>query len=446
MKQFWGWLNSHHIKRSLLLVMIFSCFALLRIGGYAIAYLTGDRDGSITTPLLLNGLYVIDGGMILSFIALCFWQVNAFSQNFFAKYITRFLHRMHLDPKELMLLAISLSVCICCGEIVLSYAKPEIVPRRYLLQKAIADPYIADYSDYLPFTLPPNIDFVHKTTEFNVIYSINALGYRGAYPRTIAKPSATQRILLLGDSFTLGWGNPVEQSYAGRLAATLAPKHYEVINAGYKAGYSPDSYYAFFIKEGLALTPDIVIVFICTENDIDDIQNNIWIKTDRTQAPLAIRTIRNYADYQGELINVKHHRLAWNYETPLLSESRLFIGLTGLFIKQPQALPFDMASQRFQQSINALQQVCRREHLPLLFFLIPAKSYQATTSSLEQNQHRLIRKLLASQQCTYYDLSESLSTDSYFKEDAHLNAQGNAIVYEDVLRMLLNMERGFIRE
>ncbi len=262
------------------------------------------------------------------------------------------------------------------------------------------------------------------------------MGYIGKYPTAVQKPANIKRVLLLGDSFTLGWGNDFDASFAGRLALELEKRQYEVINAAYKAGYSPDCYYAFYVKEGLELQPDILIMFIYTDNDIDDLQENTWHKCDENQAPLAIRTIRYYTNYRGEIIKVKHNELPWNYRIPGLNESRLFIGLTNFFIPEKTPLTFDVALERFDLCINAFETECKKRHLPIVYFLIPKRGYQLHSTEPHKDKHELIKQILAKHQCEFYDLQQSLSQDCYFEKDGHFNKKGSDITYEIVMQVI----------
>ena len=88
-------------------------------------------------------------------------------------------------------------------------------------------PYIAAHSSYLPFTLPKNISFPHRTSEFEVVYDINNYGYRGNFPRSIRKPQNRKRILIVGDSFTFGWGNDIKNTFAQQIQDCLNPSNIE---------------------------------------------------------------------------------------------------------------------------------------------------------------------------------------------------------------------------
>lgn len=102
------------------------------------------------------------------------------------------------------------------------------------------------------------------------IYYINSLGMRDDSCREVPVRSDRPRLLLVGDSFVEGVGVSWEQSMAGRLAAALAPKEVEVLNAGV-ASYAPTVYDAWVthLIRDQGLEVDRVAVFL----DMSDIKD-----------------------------------------------------------------------------------------------------------------------------------------------------------------------------
>ncbi|MFP6621168.1 MAG: GDSL-type esterase/lipase family protein [Pirellulaceae bacterium] len=100
--------------------------------------------------------------------------------------------------------------------------------------------------------------------------SINSRGLRDR-EYSDEKPPGTRRILVLGDSYTWGYGVGDKEIYTEVLETLLQEKypHYEIINAGV-SGWGTDQQYLFLLQEGLNYSPDLVIVahFI---NDLDEI-------------------------------------------------------------------------------------------------------------------------------------------------------------------------------
>lgn len=104
-------------------------------------------------------------------------------------------------------------------------------------------------------------------------YFSNSLGFRDAQIREVPLVGDRPRILLVGDSFTEAGPIPWEKSFAGILAASVTGENFEVLNAGV-ASYSPEIIWAKvkFYLENLGLKVDRVMVFI----DISDIKDELF--------------------------------------------------------------------------------------------------------------------------------------------------------------------------
>src|SRR5262249_4857583 len=89
----------------------------------------------------------------------------------------------------------------------------------------------------------------------------------------IEKPPGTYRILILGDSFTFGIGNNLQDTFAKQLEKRLNEREegmkFEVINGGCSS-YSPILEYLLLAQKGLALNPDLVIL----NYDLSDVQDD----------------------------------------------------------------------------------------------------------------------------------------------------------------------------
>jgi len=104
-----------------------------------------------------------------------------------------------------------------------------------------------------------------KAHLMGVEVATNSLGLRDK-EYAVPKPPGTYRIMVLGDSVTLGWGVEEGSCYAKRLEALLNENlsgkthvRYEVINAGV-GNYGTVQEWAYFKEEGRELDPDMVIV------------------------------------------------------------------------------------------------------------------------------------------------------------------------------------------
>ena len=83
------------------------------------------------------------------------------------------------------------------------------------------------------------------------------------YDYDFAKPPGIVRILMLGDSVTMGWGAPFDDITSKRLErrlnAGLATPRYQVINTGV-GNYNTAMEVSYFLGEGHRYDPDIVVL------------------------------------------------------------------------------------------------------------------------------------------------------------------------------------------
>ncbi len=127
----------------------------------------------------------------------------------------------------------------------------------------------------------PNSSGEFKTSEWDVKYSIDSLGFRDR-EYGISKSDGVFRILMLGDSYTEGYGVEADQSFSKVLERMLnnnsRSRKYEVINTAV-GSYSPILEYLVLKYNGLALQPDMVILnydWSDTHDDYTYSRNAVW--------------------------------------------------------------------------------------------------------------------------------------------------------------------------
>jgi len=124
----------------------------------------------------------------------------------------------------------------------------------------------------LHHSLQPRARLQRTNAEFDVVYEINSYGMRDR-EFSIEKPPGTVRILMLGDSYTFGIGNNLDDTFSKQLERKLNEsgegRRFEVINGGCSS-YSPLLEYLLLVQKGLALNPDLVIL----NYDISDVQDD----------------------------------------------------------------------------------------------------------------------------------------------------------------------------
>jgi len=155
------------------------------------------------------------------------------------------------------------------------------------------------------YTYVPNARSYEKGKEYNALYQINSLGLRDR--EYGAKERGVFRVLLLGDSFCVGHGLPIEDSLPRQMQRSLQeiadsdgnPVRVEVIN-GAVAGYSPYNYWKAYRRWGPFFKPDVVFVGL-SPDDYDCSNENLIVG----QHPgggqeLSIKRLRKWLSWNSE--------------------------------------------------------------------------------------------------------------------------------------------------
>jgi lysophospholipase L1-like esterase len=114
---------------------------------------------------------------------------------------------------------------------------------------------------------PPNTAVHYQTPEFDIIARTNHLGFRDReYP---VEKTGKFRILVIGDSFTFGWGVALADTWVKQLERKLqaAGADVEVLNLG-RSGASPEAYADIAARAVPVLQPDLVLVAVLQGNDL----------------------------------------------------------------------------------------------------------------------------------------------------------------------------------
>lgn len=162
----------------------------------------------------------------------------------------------------LLLMATSLLVTLLVVELVLQllYVPPP---------QTMTGPQLGTGTFYVRDTLVgwvPNANVAGEHTEpgyFTSTFRTNSRGIRGR-EHAYTKPAGTRRIVVIGDSFTWGYGVSNGETYPDRLEALLPGT--DVINLGVTA-YGLRQERLYLEREGVRYAPDVVVLGFCL-NDI----------------------------------------------------------------------------------------------------------------------------------------------------------------------------------
>jgi lysophospholipase L1-like esterase len=147
-------------------------------------------------------------------------------------------------------------ICLAAGEVTVRVLYPRL--RNYNMEMWRYASELKQPLDkpLLPFHHHPN----RQGTYYGVDVQTNSLGFRDR-EYSPPKPAGDRRIILLGDSFTFGWGVRLEDTCSRRLERMLdeagIPCH--VINMGV-GNYNSTMEVELFKWKGLDLDPDLVVL------------------------------------------------------------------------------------------------------------------------------------------------------------------------------------------
>jgi len=120
----------------------------------------------------------------------------------------------------------------------------------------------------LGWTKQPRAEIRRRTSEFDVTLATNSRGLREDESVGYEKPAGVKRILLVGDSSSLGYTVDRPDTISALLEKRLRAegRNAQVVNAGTE-GYSTDQEALWLASEGKRYSPDIAVLQMY-ENDI----------------------------------------------------------------------------------------------------------------------------------------------------------------------------------
>ena len=176
-------------------------------------------------------------------------------------------HRSRVWLFSLIALAIGISVSLLIAEIVIRVFDPQTLTSDVVERDPTVD-----------YRLRPGARGRMVSPEFSAEIRVNSLGFRGQ-EISPQKPGVS-RILFLGDSFVFGAGLKEHETLPATVSQELERRHpgdFEAINGGVY-GYQTANELELFMKYGVPLNPDIVVILVMTH---DMVQNTDWYELTR---------------------------------------------------------------------------------------------------------------------------------------------------------------------
>jgi hypothetical protein len=286
----------------------------------------------------------------------------------------------------------------------------------------VVPPRIMQLDDHLGWSLKPNaVDYSGRTGEL-IEYKINSFGLRDDEIDTQAIKQKF-RIVLLGDSYTFGFGVAIDRHFFRLLENYLA--NTEVINLGV-LGYGVDQMLLYFKQKGLPFRPDLVLMFIPHLNDERHLHTRRWgigkpmfrLTNDRL-VPVNDPVTNN--PFYFQLLRPVDNNLTKYSRTYLFFRNYI---MTGLIVRDSQPLYTDQ-EYSFKLAFKIITEIKKiSESNRARFVVVTRKKYIFDTM-----QENGIRSLLvfADTDSNRYELPGNLH---------HLNEAGNRVLADKIAGFL----------
>ena len=336
------------------------------------------------------------------------------------------------------------------------------------------------------FTLRPNgVGAQHNRDRDETIeISINADGLRE--PPIAPKTSEDFRILNLGDSFTFGFWEDLEDSIPKRLESVLdgAPltKRMQVINGGV-TGYGPYQQLDLLREKGFDVQPDLVVLQVLAANDVHEsievigkylrsyhVTSEVWRRTYRYQGAWQVRLEfwlrRHSTAYFTWMKGMRHPGVVLTlgnelrFMTPALPPDQQVAPRSlsrdpALELSLSEWYPeLDEAWGRFQAAVLAMRDACAENDVDFVAYCIPARAtisdevWARSLKLVEPGTYergkgiRLIHAFFEDAGIPYVDVPSELDgrpdlAELFHEKDGHFSVLGNRIVAERLGKYLL---------
>lgn len=303
------------------------------------------------------------------------------------------------------------------------------------------------------FCFAPGLRYRHMSSEYDVAFETNRQGLRNDE----IGPKQGFRILLLGDSYTCGYGVERKEIFADRLREQLGV---ELINAGV-GGFEIIHQLHYYRAKGRQFKPDLVVFALYLGNDLTN--NRLWesapdgsLRRRDGSSPLVDRHTPKLICLLKRSVFIRrlHHALWDRFEEHRVdTPSREYLALCGPSLD-------DAAHEQYrtaQELIGQLRDEVTASGAAFFVVVIPPRSAVEEASprafkldpESDGPEYDLLRpeeeigKFLRENGIDHLLLGDALREDRrrlqtplYFSFDGHLNAVGHRAVAKHVLPVL----------
>jgi hypothetical protein len=183
--------------------------------------------------------------------------------------LEKIIQSQHFQKFLLVIVSIFITLLVCEFISYLLFKDKIVIFPRYVTN--------AQYGNFRIRKNMPNVHYWHKSSDGQWEFFINSQGFRDKREFDYQKPPGVVRVLVLGDSFTIGFEVYQEETYAAVIERYLKQNgvNAEVINAG-MSGNSNAEELIFFEQEGWKYQPDIVVLGYYVNDLEDNIKSDLY--------------------------------------------------------------------------------------------------------------------------------------------------------------------------
>lgn len=165
---------------------------------------------------------------------------------------------------------LGLVYCLAAGEVFVRLFAPQPMLPRYVCP-----------TSYGVRGNTPSMTYRHKAPEYAIELRINSKGIRADGEIPYEKPPGVRRVLLLGDSFGMGYGVSLEDMFLTRMVESLkaAGVPSEPVNLSV-SGFGNSEELVALQEEGFRYAPDLVVVAWHRTDLEDNVRSNLYALED----------------------------------------------------------------------------------------------------------------------------------------------------------------------
>ena len=264
---------------------------------------------------------------------------------------------------------------------------------------------------------------VKNTGDYDVSIRVNRHGLRDA--SDVAGATADD-ILVVGDSFTWGWGVEVQDRFSDRLQALTGRRTFNLSTPTDLDGYAALLAYA----QSLGAKAGRVVIAVCMENDLH-LYGSQPEDEPSAGAPAAREWLASHSAFYLFALTVIH-------QTPWL---RTVAVKAGLIVPNLEGIAKnDDASEVIESSADKLLDIAKRYQV--LVVLIPSRAlWVGPSRAVEDRVHKAFGTALQQRGIEVLDLRPLLEAKGtplayHFANDGHWTPEGHALAAEAISQHL----------